>query len=364
VVLSLRQEKIFGQDVESLLNRVRTKDLVIFTRQLATLVDADVPFVDSLTTLADQTENPAFRKMLNQITQEVEAGSSFSRALTSHKRVFSDFFISLVRSGEASGKLHDVLLYLADHLERNQELKSKTKGALAYPIFVLVALVGVTIFLMSTVVPQLLSILKDAGVEELPITTRILLAVSTFMQQYVWLVVVGFLALIGGAVYGIRTPAGRAGFDRVLLAIPTIGGVARQLYIARVAESLSTLIKSGVPILEAIEISSEIVGNAVYRDILLRAREAVSSGGTISSVFLNSEYIPPMVAQMLAIGEKTGKIDFMLQHMSKFYKTQAETTMQSLSTLLEPILVLIIGVGVAILVASILLPIYNLVGAG
>lgn len=364
IILSLQPQRAFGQNIGSFLSWASNKDLVNFTRQMATLVDADVPFVDGLNTLAEQSQNPAFQKVLSQIAAEVEAGSSFSKALENHRNIFSDFFISLVRSGEASGKLHDVLLYLADYLERNQELKSKTKGALAYPVFVLVALIGVTIFLMTTVVPQLLDILKDAGVEDLPLTTRILIAVSGFLTKYLWFVLGIVVLLAGFLVYALRTPKGKDAFGRLFLKIPTIGGVAREIFISRATESLATLIRSGVPILEALKITSQVVGNVVYREILLSAYQSVSTGGTISSVLRQSREFPPMVSQMLQIGEKTGKLDFMLEHMAKFYKNQAEATMQSLSTLLEPVLVLIIGIGVAILVASILLPIYNLVGAG
>src|SRR3989344_6361719 len=258
--------------------------------------------------------------------------------------------------------LHDTLLYLADYLEKSQSINSKIRGALAYPIFVLFALVAVTLIMVIYVLPQLLTIFEEAGVEGLPLTTRILIWVTDFINTYLYFLVLGLLVLTYSSWTWIRTPGGRAWLDNAKIKFPSLGGVIRNLYLARIAESLSTLIKAGIPILNAIKITADLVGNENYRKIMLAAEENVRGGGAISEVLEKYEEVPPLFTSMVAIGEKTGKLDFMLEHLSKFYKSESDTTIDSISQLIEPILVLILGFGVAVLVSSILLPIYNLVG--
>ena len=364
IALEPRSKWLFDKDLGLVISRVSNKDLVAFTRQFATLVDADVPLVDSLRTLASQNENPAFQKVLRDITDEVDGGAALSKAFSSYPKIFSDFYISLLKSGEVSGKLHDVLLYLASYLERAASLRSKTAGALAYPIFIFLALIAVSIFLMVTVMPQLLGILKEVGVQELPFTTRILIFVTEIVNKYIYIIVLLILALTIFGYRYIKTPSGKMKWDSFKLMVPVLGRVSRDIYIARLTEALATLIKSDIAILNALEIAGDVVSNEVYKKILLDARDRVASGGNISSVFSEYKEIPPLVTQMVSVGESTGKTDFMLQHLSKFYQNQSETTLQGLSSLLEPVLVLIMGVAVAILVASVLLPIYNLVGVG
>ena len=281
-----------------------------------------------------------------------------------NKKVFSKFYVSLVRAGEVSGKMQTTLTYLADYLERSASLNSKIRGALSYPAFVLFALVAVSIIMMTTVLPQLLSIIKDAGVQDIPMTTKILIAVTNFVNKYIALLAVLFGGAIFAAVYYVKTPEGINKFDNFKIKMPQFGAVVRALYLARIAETLSTLIKSGVPILEGLDITSEVVGNSVYREILIRAKENVRGGGTISEVFEQYKEFPPLVSSMLAIGEKTGRTDFMLENIFNFYKNESETSIQNLSQLIEPILILVLGLGVGLLVAAVLLPIYSLVGSG
>lgn len=366
VVLSLEETKrgVMLQDLTSAFSRPKLKDVVMFTRQLATLVDADVPLVEGLRTITRQVEKESFRKVVSSIAASIEGGSSVSAALSEHQGVFSKFYISLVRAGEIAGKLQTTLTYLADYLERSASLNSKIRGALSYPAFVLFALVVVTIIMMTTVLPQLLSIIKDAGVQEIPLTTKILIALTGFINQYFFLLLVLFIT--GGILlfYYIKTPEGERWFDNLKINLPQFGKVIVGLYLARIAETLSTLIKSGVPILEGLNITADVVGNVIYKDIILQARDNVQGGGTISEVFERYREFPPLVSSMLAIGEKTGRTDFMLENIFNFYKAEAENNIQNMSQLIEPILILLLGLGVGILVAAVLLPIYSLVGAG
>ena len=364
VVLSLTplKKNIFRSDIGQIFSKPSTKDVVIFTRQLSTLVDADMPLAEGLRTLARQVEKPVFRKIITDVSEAVEAGSSLSNALSKHPNLFSTFYIKLVQSGEVTGKLHESLLYLADYLERSQGINSKIRGALAYPAFVVFALVIVTLIMVTYVLPQLLTIFEEAGVKDLPLTTRMLIWTTNFINTYLYFLIVGLLALIYMGWTYIRTPAGKEWLDNVKIKFPSLGVVIRNLYLARIAESLSTLIKAGIPILNAIRITSDLVGNENYRKIMLAAEENVRDGGTMSEVLAKYIEVTPLFTSMVAIGERTGKLDFMLEHISKFYKSESDNTIDSISQLIEPILVLILGFAVAILVSSILLPIYNLVG--
>jgi type IV pilus assembly protein PilC len=363
-VLSLAplKKNIFRSDVGQILSKPNTKDIVIFTRQLSTLIDADMPLVESLRTLAKQVEKPTFRKILTEVSEDVEAGSSLSNALSKHPKLFSTFYIKLVQSGEVTGKIHESLLYLADYLERNQSINSKIRAALAYPAFVIFALIAVTLIMVIYVLPQLLTIFEEAGVENLPLTTRMLIWVVNFINTYLYFLILGISVLVYSGWTWIRTPRGKEWLDNTKIKLPLLKVVIRNLYLARLAESLSTLIKAEIPILEALKITSELVGNENYRKIMLASEENVRNGGAISEILGKYEEMPPLFTSMVAIGERTGKLDFILEHISKFYKSESDNTINSISQLIEPILVLVLGFAVAILVSSILLPIYSLVG--
>lgn len=366
VVMSLEEVRkgVFDKDLLAFFNRPNRKDVVMFTRQLATLIDADVPLVEGLRTLIRQIDKESFRKVISEVASAIEGGASLSLALSEHSNIFGRFYISLVRAGEVSGKLQTTLLYLADYLERSAALNSKIRGALSYPAFVLFALVVVTAIMITTVLPQLLSIIKDAGVKDIPLTTRILMSVTDFFNRYIIIISILFFGSIASIIFYLKTPQGKENFDNMQIKMPQFGGVSRNLYLARIAETLSTLIKAGVPILEGINITADVVGNLIYRKILLEAKENVQGGGAISEVFERYPIeFPPIVSSMLSIGEKTGRTDFMLENIYKFYNTESETEIQNLSQLIEPILILLLGLGVGVLVSAILLPIYSLVGS-
>ena len=364
-VLSLEESSrnLIFQDISGIFNKPSRRDTVLFTRQLATLIEADVPLVEGLHSLVNQSKKESFRKAISAVVSSVEGGAALSGALAEHSNIFGRFYVSLVRAGEKAGKLQTTLLYLADYLERSDSLNSKIKGALAYPIFVIIAMVIVTVILMTTVLPQLLTIIEDAGVQELPFTTKVLIAVTGFVSQNLILLSILLVASIFMLIYYAKTPAGRDRLDNLKIKMPRFGEITRGFYLARISETLATLIKSGVPILDSIEITADVVGSTVYRKILLQAKENVRSGGTISEVFEQYWEIPSLVTSMLVIGEKTGRTDFMLENIFNFYKNESENSIQNLSQLIEPVLILILGLGVGLLVSAVLLPIYSLVGA-
>jgi type II secretory pathway component PulF len=364
-VLSLEpvRKGIFaGGDILQALNRPKTKDVVIFTRQLSTLIEADVPLAEGMRTLAAQTDNPAFSRVIGDVSEKLEGGTSLSGAFAAHPKLFSQFYVKLIRSGEISGRLQQSLNYLAEYLERNQAITSKVRNALAYPAFVVLAMFAVALVMVVYVLPQLLVIFKESGITELPITTRWLIALTDFTNKYLFLILgfIGFTAI--GTWQWVRTEDGRAWWDAAKLKIPIFGVILKSLYLARIAENLATLIKSDIAILDALRVTSDIVDNVVYRDILLHAEEEVRGGGSVSDVMRQyKEYIPSLMASMIAIGERTGKLDYMLGHVSKFYRTESENRIDSISSLIEPVLVVVLGLGVAILVSSVLLPLYSLV---
>ncbi len=363
LVLSLTPEKtrLFNVDLLSFFNRPSRKDVVVFTRQLATLIDADVPLLESLEILARQSEKESFRKIITTVGASIEGGSLLSIALAEHEHIFDRFFTSLVRIGEISGKLQESLLYLADHLERSSDLNSKIRGAIFYPVFVLASLIVVAVIMMTTVIPQLLTIIKDAGATELPLPTRMLIGASNFFQHYTIPFVFGIILLMIALYHYVRTEHGKLVFDRFKISIPRFGRIIRDLYLARIAETLATLIHSSVPILDSLQITADVVGNEVYKNILLEAHKNVQSGGTLSSVLAQYKEFPMLVSSMIATGERTGRIDAMLGNVLKFYRTEGEDDVRNLAQLIEPALVLILGVGVGLLVAAVLLPIYSLV---
>ena len=339
--------------------RVKQRDIVIFSRQLSTLFQAKVAVTQSLRTLAAETESVSLQKAVGGILEDVSGGSSLSQAMSRHPEVFSHFYISMVRAGEESGKLEEVFLYLADYLERSYALISKARNALMYPAFVLVAFVGVIIVMLVVVVPRLTSIFAELG-QQVPFYTRVIIAISSFLQQ--WGVVLLILIAIG-AVVGwryARTPQGQLFFDSMKIRLPIIGGLLKKIYLTRLADNLSTLIVAGIPIIRALEITSDVVANRVYQRIIGEATEAVKAGNTISTSFDKHEEIPPLITQMIRIGEESGKLDFILKSAAGFYRRDVDNLLENFVSLIEPALIIFLGLGVGVLVAAVLVPLYNL----
>ena len=346
----------------SLRGRATAKDVVVLSRQLATLFEAQVPIIESLRTLAEETSKPALKDALGQILADVTGGLALSQAFAKHPKFFSAFYVNLIRSGEESGKLQEVFLYLADYVERSYYLTMKVRNAMIYPAFILVAFVAVIILMLTVVIPGLLEIFEETG-QQLPIYTRALLYLSTFLRVY-GIFLVFFLVL--AAVFLVRwrrTPDGAMFFARVQIHIPLVGDLYKKLFIARLADNLQILISSGIPILRALEITRDVVGNLVFAAALEGAYKAVRGGGTISSAFKNTPEIPTLVTSMMRIGEATGRLDFILQKISKFYQQEVNSAVDNLVSLIEPILIIVLGLGIGFLLMSVLVPLYNLVGS-
>ena len=357
----VKRSELFAS-VAKLFQRVKTKDIVVFSRQLATLFEATVPLVESLRTIGMQIQNAYFQSVLNAMADDVDAGTAFSQALGKYPKVFSQYYVSMVESGEVSGKLQESLEYLANHEEKEYELVQKVRGALMYPAAVIVVFTLIAIFLMVFVIPRLTSILTELGTE-LPLPTRILIATSDILQKWWFLlpVVIGGVG-VGGRWY-IRTPEGKNLVDHLLLKLPILGDMFTKIYISRIAENLSTLIKGGLPIIKALEVTGRVVGNDVFSRLIKKSMEEVRAGNTISSVFQKSPEVPVMVSQMILVGERSGKLDNILQSLARFYAREVDNMTANLTTLIEPIIIVVLGGGVLVLVLAILLPIYSSVSS-
>ena len=343
----------------ALFERVGKKDVVILSRQLATLVQAEVPLVTALRTVASQTQNNALKTILAAISADVDGGTSFSVAIGRHPKVFSAFYAHMVRAGEATGKLSTVLDYLAEHEERQYHIVSKIRGAMVYPIIVFVAFFVVALLMLVFVVPQLTTILESAG-QTLPLLTRIIIGTSDFVSEFWYIVILGVVGLPIFFWRYIKTESGQRLWDIVQLRLPIIGGVYKKIYLFRFADSLSSLVQGGVPIAEALGITSDIVGNREYQKVIMDAQAHVRRGETIGAAFRLYPEIPPLVTQMITIGEQTGKLDSILKNVGAFYQKEVDTTLDNVTSLLEPVLLLFLGIGVGILVLGVLMPIYNL----
>ena len=361
IIISVEEAKESGffSKPLAIFNRVKPRDVVILSRQLSTLFEAKVPVLTSLKLLAGETENPALREKMSVLLDDIQGGSSISEAMSKQPDVFSKFFVNMVRSGEESGKLDEVFSYLASYLERNYELASKARSALIYPIFVLVAFFGVLVLMLTVIIPKLSVILKETG-QELPIYTKAIIAVSDLLINYGIFVLI---ALIVGAIsvwYYLRTGQGKAGFARFQLSIPYVGVLYRKLFIGRMLDNFETLLSSGVSVIRTLELTADVIDSEIFRQILTESIEAVKGGSSISESLSRYEDIPGLVVQMIRVGEETGKLAFVLKTLSRFYKKEVDTAIETLMSLIEPALIIVLGLGVGLLVAGILGPIYNI----
>ena len=361
-ILSLEAEAKKGglDEIFSFLNRVKKKDLVIFTRQFATLLEAEIPLSDALKTLYAQTKNAKLKETIFEISSDIDAGLSLSQALERHGKVFSEFYINLIRSAEVTGRVQESMIFLADYLEKDMALMGRIRNALIYPAFVILLFIAVVGILLVVVFPQLKPIFEDTGVE-LPFVTKILLGSGDFLISWWWAIAailgVGGLALIDY----LRTEEGKIVLDNFLIKLPLLGPLFQKLYVARFAQSAQVLIKGGIPVAQAIEISGHTVDSAVYREALKQVADGVRRGELLSQAIAgNTEGFPPLLSQMTAVGESTGRLDDMLDRIAIFYSREVDSTVGNLVELIQPAVMVAIGVMVGVLFAAVLLPIYDL----
>ncbi len=339
--------------------RVKIGDLMIFTRQFATLLSSQVPIGDSLRNLYAQVSQPLLKEVIRELSTDIEAGFSLSQALGRHPGIFSEFYVNMVKSAEVTGRLAEVLDFLADYLEKQSALVGKMRNALIYPIFVIGLFVIVVIVMVTMVLPQIAPVFEEAAIE-LPIYTKILIGSGKFIGHWWWAIFIGFIALVFAIINYFQTEEGKVLFDELSLRLPMFGVLFQKLYIARFAESARVLIRGGLTIPQAIEISSHTVGNYVYRDVLHNAAQNVRKGQLLSQTLRSAAFFPPLVSQLIAVGESTGRLDELLAKVSSFYQRQVEDTVSNLVELIQPALLVVIGIMVAALFASILVPLYSL----
>jgi type IV pilus assembly protein PilC len=341
-------------------NRIRAKDRIIFTRQLATLINAGLPLSQSLRTLSTQTQNKTMVAVINDIITSIEGGGSLSQAFGKHANVFDEVYLALIAAGEASGTLDQALERIADQQEKDAELLGKVRGAMVYPAIVLMVIGGVIAFMLFTVMPQIQRLYHDLK-KTLPWTTQIMVDAANFMAQYWWLV----LFFLGVAIYFLRryimTDNGREVIDTIKIRVPLFGPMFMKLYMARFARTGQTLLSTGVPMLEMMRISSRAVNNRVISHSLDRAAEKVKGGKALSLALKNDDNILPLVSQMIGIGEQSGGIDKMMGKAASYYEDELDNTVRSISTAIEPLLMVCLAVVAGFMVAAILLPVYSLV---
>lgn len=343
----------------NLFNSISNKDVVIMSRQLATLFEAQVSALRIFRLLATETENRQLRVVMNDIADSLQSGSSISRALGAHPDVFSPFFVNMVRSGEETGSLEKSFSYLADYLDRTYQVVSKARNALIYPAFVITTFVLVMGLMLTLVIPRISQILVDSG-QELPIYTKIVIGLSAFVSNYIGIILI--LLAVGGFFFWrfSRTAVGARAIDEFMISLPYVGDLNRKLYLTRICDNLSTMLGSGISMVQAIEVTAEVVDNAVYKEILEHTLLEVKGGRSFADTIGEYPEIPGVLSQMAKVGEETGNLPEILDTLSKFYRREVDNAVDTLIGLIEPIMIVMLGLGVGVLLASVLMPIYNL----
>ncbi len=371
VVAQLRRQQVLATSVKSKAKdieikipgfggKVSERDLAIVTRQLATMIDAGLPLVQCLNILAQQQENKTFKKTLGDIQADVEAGSTFSAALRNHPKVFSTLYTNMVEAGEAGGILDTILNRLAVYIEKSLTLKKKIKSAMFYPMTIVSVALVVVIFLLLYVIPTFQGLFANFGAT-LPLPTVIVLELSNFVREYLLYMIGGLVGLIMGIRAYYRTAGGRKRIDGLMLQLPIVGPLIRKVAVAKFTRTLGTLVSSGVAILEGLDITARTAGNTVVEEAVQKARSAIAQGKTIAEPLQESKVFPPMVVQMIAIGEQTGALDRMLNKVADFYEEEVDIAVGTLTSLLEPLMVIFLGVVVGGVVIAMYLPIFKLI---
>ncbi len=346
----------------SFFNRVSNKDVVILSRQMSTLFSAQVSALRVFRLLGTQTENPILQKYLNSIADFLPGGGSISAALSKFPDAFSPFYINMVRSGEESGKLDEIFNYLADYLDRMYEVTSKARNALVYPAFVVTTFIGVMVLMLTVIVPKIALMITDYG-QPVPFYTQIVISLSNVFVNYSIFLAIAVVIIAFGIWKYHKTEEGALFFDKMRLDFPYIGTLYRKLYLSRIADNMNTMIMSGIPILKALEITSSVVDNRIYKHILDETLTKVKEGVSLSNALAQYKEIPNIMTQMVKIGEETGELGNILKSLAKFYQREVMSAVDTLVSLIEPVMIVALGLGVGILLAAVLMPIYNIAGS-
>lgn len=338
---------------------VSKKEVVFLSRQFSTLFEAKVAALNAFRLLAAEAQNPALQDTLTQIADDVQDGMPISSALARHPDVFTPFYVSMIRAGEESGKLSETFTYLADYLERSYELITKTRNALTYPAFVISTFFVVMIIMLTVIIPKLTAILTETGAE-LPFYTKIVIGASDFLLGYgVYLLILAVMAGIAIWQYG-KSSLGAQSLARLKLAVPYVGSLYKRIYLSRIADNLETMLSSGIAIVKSMEVTADVVGSDIYRDVLTVAADDIKNGSLISEAFGNHPEIPGIMVQMIKVGEETGKLGFVLQTLARFYKREVDAAVDTLVSLIEPAMIVLLGLGVGFLLLAVLGPIYSI----
>jgi type IV pilus assembly protein PilC len=342
-----------------LFSRVSSENIVVVSRQLATLFEAKVAVLDAFKLVASEADNPILQTALGTIVDDVQGGISISSALAKHPNVFSDFYVSMIRSGEESGRLSESFSYLAEYLERSHELMTRVKNALIYPAFVVVSFIVIVIIMLVVVIPQLNTILSESG-QELPFATKLIMGISAFVVNY-GLIFAALMAVAAVALWQYsRTSTGKMMFSHFKIGLPYFGILYRKLYLARLSDNMDTMLTSGISMVRALEVTADVIGDEYYRSIVIEAVESVRGGSSLSEAFSKYEEMPRILVQMIKIGEETGKLGYVLKTVARFYKREVTNAIDTLVSLIEPVMIVVIAMGVGVLLLAILGPIYNL----
>jgi type IV pilus assembly protein PilC len=341
--------------------RVSNKEIVIFSRQIATLFEAQVSALRIFRLLASESDNALLSRTLTDVADDLQGGSSISSALAQHPDLFSPFYVSMVKAGEESGKLDKTFDYLADYLDRTYEVVNKARNALIYPAFVISTFIAVMTLMLTLVIPRITDIILTSG-QEIPIYTKIVIGVSSFFTHYIAFIIFFAAALVFFGWRFKRTAVGRRAFDELKLAVPYVGELYEKLYLSRIADNLATMLASGISMVQALEITSEVVDNEVYKEILNNTIAEVKAGKSFSDSLSEYPEIPGVLTQMAKVGEETGNLGSILETLAKFYRREVHTAVDTLINLIEPAMIVLLGLGVGVLLAAVLLPIYNIAG--
>lgn len=343
------------------LNRVSNKEIVILSRQMSTLFEAQVSALKIFKLIGTETENITLRKHMLGIVDDLQGGSSISGALAKHPDIFSDFYVNMIKAGEESGHIDQSFAYLADYMDRNYEISSKAKNALIYPAFVIFTFIAVMVLMFTVIVPKIGLIIKESG-QVVPFYTKMVFWVSDlFVNNWIFMII-GLLGFVGGLFWYSRTNEGRRWISNTRLYVPYVGDLYRKLYLSRFSDNMSTMVLSGIPMLKAIEVTSSVIDNEIYKEVLDEALVKVKAGQALSVALGDRDEIPNVLIQMIKAGEESGELGNILKTMSKFYQREVIGAVDTLVSMIEPAMIVALGIGVGILLASVLMPIYNIAG--